>query len=356
MQKPDMSKTYLPKRHASLSVMPIRLLSQLFHIDPTQRHTSGLPDATITPSQANGSRSAKPNRAKAKQTGLRLQAWEWQLLRDIQHYGGFLPKAQAFDLYVAHRADRRPPRNTSTFRRRLQMLRHKHLIYSAPVVSQQQGVVDVVYLGHEGAKLLAGRQRLTGQGRFIYRRNPPRYFDHDWLEAQAHMTVEQAADQVKKTKILEWIHAFKLQKSGIPVKCTHPYNRYSYTREVVADSFCQLQFRKRVFRFFWEFDNETWREPNLTTDKLVPYIEMTQSSGLEMFGGWPYRLVWVAHRAERVRQIKAKFETITARLGIPHHARFFLITTFEQLTAEDLLVKPIFDQAGRQGRVRLFES
>ena len=287
-----------------------------------------------------------------------LRHWEQKLIQDIYHYGGFLPKAQVDQVYLRHRTASTPPTSDRYLQERKKYLRDNQYVQSSLVNSQEQHTaIEVFYLGVEGARVLAGKQKLSGADRFVYRKHPPRHFDHDWLETHTHMAFEQACNQVKKTKLLEWLHEFQLRRRPLLTTCYNFITQTRYEHEVVDDSFCRVQHNGREYRFFWEIDNETRREPELTLKRLIPQIEMIRGQGVEeLFGGRPFRRIWLCKTQDRLGQIKTKIEDGCKRLGVPQDARYFLLLTVDQFSVPELLTRPVYHQGGETRRVRLFAS
>jgi len=286
-----------------------------------------------------------------------IRNWEFALIKAIHNYGGCLPQAYVDDFYLKHRDPSKGIPTPRYLQARKKYLRDNEIIRQA-LVRNDNHVVEIFYLGTNGARYLARREgkMLTGKDNFVYRKTAPRYLKHDWREAMTHMRVEQACKQTKKTKLLEWLHEFQIRRFPIKTNCYDHLRRESYTHEVIDDSFSRIQHKGTEYRFFWEIDRESRREPELTRKRLIPNIEMIRENGLEIFGGRPFRRVWICETEDRIQAIKGKIESYAKKLGHAQDASYFLFTTWDEFTVSNLLQRPIYQQGGAAQKTRLFSS
>ena len=156
-----------------------------------------------------------------------LRSWELALIKEIHKYGGFLTQTYVDDFYLKQREPGKSmPSSSRYLQSRKKYLKDNEMIQSA-LVQHDSAIVEVFYLGTNGARYLSAREgkKLSGRDSFVYRKSAPRYIKHDWYEALAHMRVEQTCKQIKKTKLVEWLHEFQLRQFPIKTHCYDMFRR-----------------------------------------------------------------------------------------------------------------------------------
>ena len=308
---------------------------------------------------------------------MRFQDRDGEILETIYEYGGMLAKRQLKEIFWREKSQR-------AMEKRLAKLFNSGLI-SWP--SRDQWRVKpvsepVVWLGWKGILYIAGKagyknhipissnenqlrlleKRLRADG--IHWLREPRWMQlgHDLAVIDFRLAVEKSVQEMPNLKIEQWLNegAFRSQMDVVEFETINRDGSARHEkRGICPDSYFVILDEKRKIdksparaRFLFELDMSTHDNPSFGREKASPGAAYIKSDGYKSRFGYNSGR-WLVVTTGNVRMNNLMQQT-TQSAG--PGSRVFFFTTFEKVSANNVLTSPIWFQVGHEAPRALFST
>jgi hypothetical protein len=272
----------------------------------------------------------------ANPPAMRLTQRDTHILEAIHAYDGILSFAQIQRLFFSGK---------SQAEQRLKLL-YQNRYLNRPDVNQRRRLPEMVYwLDKRGAEVVASLQGIAL--RELGWRQEPRWFqvEHDLAVNDFRLTLKEALLKNPEINLETWIPESEFW--AYPDTITYSYNSQAIKRNIIPDGYFMLTHNRLRIRYLLEIDRSTEDNPRFLREKILPGMAYLKTQAYEdRFGHRSGRWIVITTGERRLRNMLLQAKRARTE-GL------FYFTTYAQLTAENLLLAPIWRRADREDWVPL---